>query len=92
MNRVGVRELRQNASAVLRRVQDGQSVEVTVRGQPVALLVPIPEPDNIVERLIAEGKARPARGDLLDLPPPIRLREGQPLLSEVLAEMRDEER
>jgi prevent-host-death family protein len=35
------RELRNNVSAVLREVQAGHGVRVTVRGQPVADLVPV---------------------------------------------------
>lgn len=41
MDRIGVRELRQNASRYLARVAGGESMEVTDRGRPVALLVPI---------------------------------------------------
>lgn len=40
MTTVGVRELRQDASGVLRRVADGERVVVTVHGRPVADLVP----------------------------------------------------
>jgi len=35
------RELRNNISAVLREVEGGEAVRVTVRGRPVAELVPI---------------------------------------------------
>ena len=42
MERVGVRELRRQASAILRRVAAGETVEVTDRGRPVAIL-PSPE-------------------------------------------------
>jgi len=35
------RELRNNVSAVLREVEAGQAVRVTVRGRPVAELVPL---------------------------------------------------
>ena len=92
MTRVGVRELRQNASAVLRRVLAGESIEITQRGRPVALLIPLPEPTDVVERLIAEGRARPAKGNLLDLPPPLKPQPGTMLPSEALAELRAEER
>ena len=68
--RVGVRELRQNLSKYLRRIEEGEILEVTDRGVPVAVLGPLPEPSTILERLIAEGKATPARGHLRDLPPP----------------------
>lgn len=92
MNRVGVRELRQNASAVLRRVLAGESIEITQRGRPVALLVPLPEPTDVVERLVAQGLATPAKGNLSDLPPPLEPRPGSVLPSEALAELRADER
>jgi prevent-host-death family protein len=38
---VGVRELRQNASKVLKRVKAGESIDVTEHGRPIARLVPI---------------------------------------------------
>ena len=40
MATIGVRELRQDASGVLRRVAEGDRVVVTVHGRPVADLVP----------------------------------------------------
>lgn len=43
MERIGVRELRQNASKYLARVAAGDSFEVTERGRPVARLVPVLE-------------------------------------------------
>jgi prevent-host-death family protein len=54
-SRVGVRELRQNLSVYLRRVDAGETLEVTERGRPVALLVPLPASGTAVERLIASG-------------------------------------
>lgn len=42
MMSIGVRELKQRTSEVLRRVrQRGEGVEVTVRGEVVALLLPV---------------------------------------------------
>ncbi|MBO0919290.1 type II toxin-antitoxin system prevent-host-death family antitoxin [Cellulomonas sp. zg-ZUI222] len=43
MATVGVRELRQDASGVLRRVEAGERVVVTVHGRSVADLVPLTE-------------------------------------------------
>lgn len=40
MATVGVRELKQNASQVLARVEDGESFAVTVAGREVAQLIP----------------------------------------------------
>jgi prevent-host-death family protein len=90
MNRVGIRELRQNASAVLRRVEAGEVVEVTDRGRPVARIVSIHEASRL-EQLQAEGRAGAATTDLLDVKP-IRSARGKPLLSRILAEMRADER
>lgn len=92
MARIGVRALKQNASAVLERVKRGESLEITDRGRPVALLVPIPDPARVVERLIAEGRARPPDGNLSDLPSPLKLQRGRRLPSEILRELRETER
>ena len=42
MTSVGVRELRQRASELLRLVEQGETVEITDRGRPVARLTPLP--------------------------------------------------
>jgi prevent-host-death family protein len=42
MQQIGVRELRQHASRFLARVRNGEVLEVTDRGTPVARLVPVP--------------------------------------------------
>lgn len=91
MERIGVRELRQNASQWLRRVQGGESFEITHRGRPVALLVPPPQ-DGIAERLIATGQARPGLGGFSELGAPLPAKAGEPSLSSILAEMRADER
>jgi prevent-host-death family protein len=38
---VGLRELRQNASELVRRAEAGEEIEITVSGRPGARLVPI---------------------------------------------------
>lgn len=68
--KVGVRELRQNLSVYLRRIHRGERFEVTDRGNSVALLLPLPNTLSPLERLVAEGRARPPKGNPLDLPPP----------------------
>ncbi len=86
--RVGVRELRQDLSRYLRRVARGETLEVTDRGQPVALLAPLPVASGPLERLIADGRAtRPSR-DLLELLPPRG--KVSTRLSDALAEERAE--
>ena len=64
---VGVRELRQNLSVYLARIARGETLEVTDRGLAVAILAPLPKPGSVLERLRAEGRVTPARGDLLAL-------------------------
>ena len=66
---MGVRELRQHLSRYLRRVTAGETLVVTERGRPVAVVSPIPNLDDPLERMIAEGKARRGIGGLLDVPP-----------------------
>lgn len=67
---LGVRAMRQNLSVYLRRVGSGETFAVTARGRPVALLTPIQEELNPIERLVASGRASRPEGDLLELGPP----------------------
>lgn len=60
MERIGVRELRQHATRYLGRVKAGETVEVTERGQLVALLVPPAPGTTERERLVAMGQLMPA--------------------------------
>jgi prevent-host-death family protein len=91
MTSVGVRELRQRASELLRRVEAGETIEVTDRGRPVALLTPVPEVGPL-ERLRAGGELSALRGDLADLPAPLALAPGQEPPSVVLQRLRRDER
>jgi prevent-host-death family protein len=90
MMTIGIRELRQNASAVLRRVAAGETVEVTDHGHPVARIVPLRR-ESTLDQLIVEGRASETHGDLLSVEP-ARLGRGERSLSDVLAEMRADER
>ncbi len=55
---VGIRELRDHASEMIRRVRAGEALVVTDRNEPVARIVPFgaPADDDTVARLVAEGK------------------------------------
>ncbi len=86
---VGVRELRQNLSVYLRRVAAGETLRVTERGAPVALLAPLPERAGALDRLIAAGRAAPPRGDLLDVAP-VEIPKGAVSLAQALEEQRAE--
>jgi prevent-host-death family protein len=92
--RVGIRELRQNLSVYVDRVKEGEELEVTEHGRTVARLVPpVRQELSVIDRLIAEGKARPERGDLMEVlpPPPIDLPPGVSV-SEILRQQREDER
>jgi prevent-host-death family protein len=90
--RAGVRELRQNLSVYLRRVEAGETLEVTEHGRPVARLTPLPpQRMSVLDRLVSEGRVIPGRGgNLADLGPPPDIGPG-PTLSDVLAALRDED-
>jgi prevent-host-death family protein len=79
---VGVRELRQNLSVYLARIALGETLEVTDRGRPVAILAPLPKSASVLERLTREGRLTPAEGDLLALkrPPMAASRRGSDAL------------
>jgi prevent-host-death family protein len=90
MARVGIRELRQRASELLRLVERGETIEITDRGRPVALLAPLPDASPL-EQLRMAGEVEPATGDLVDLPAPIPSMAAE-LPSVVLARLRESER
>ena len=86
MSEVGIRALKQNASAVVAEAAAGETVTITDRGRRVAQMTAIPRSRLAV--LLASGKARPPRRSVAELAAP---RPG-PSLSQALREMRDAER
>ena len=90
---MGIRELRQQASAVLRRVVAGEVIEVTEHGHPIARIVPLRP--GVLDQMVMEGRATDAEGDLLDLLEALALPAvgGGPISpSEALAQLRADER
>lgn len=83
---VGIRELRDNLTKLLRRVRDGETIEVTHHGRPVAVISPSPE--DWRAHLIATGQLIPATRSMRDLPPLLPATEGKSL-SEIILEERD---
>ncbi|MDO5670686.1 MAG: type II toxin-antitoxin system prevent-host-death family antitoxin [Corynebacterium sp.] len=59
VDKVSLRELNQRSGRIIDVVRRGRSVVVTDRGKPVAKIVPY-EAESVVEKLLAEGLARPA--------------------------------
>ena len=89
MESIGVRELRNNVAAVLRRAAAGERVVVTVDGLPVAQLGPIePVGQPTLEDLVATGlvqapqrRVEAAESSPVDLAVDVRI-------DDVLAELR----
>ena len=61
---MGIRELRDTLPATIRRVQRGETIEVTHHGSAVAVLAPVPA--DRIDRLLATGDV--SGGDGLDRP------------------------
>lgn len=91
MKTVGIRAPKQNASAVIRDVAGGEEFTVTDRGRPVARIVPIRSGMSRLEQMIESGEARPPRSPT-PLGPPLPNDPGARPLSDVLREMRDDDR
>lgn len=85
MDQVPIRQLQQHASAVIRRVRDGETVGITDRGTLVAVIAP-PSSVGGAAALIAAGRVRPGVGSIgLVGPPPV---EGAPSTAEILEDLR----
>jgi prevent-host-death family protein len=90
MATIGIRALQQNASAAVARAAEGEIIEVTDRGRPVACLVPLPT--HRLAALVRAGLARPARRRLADLGPALPGDPSAPSLGDLLADARADER
>lgn len=86
MSHVGIRALKQNASAVVAEAAAGETVTITDRGRPIALLTAIPA--SRLRVLIDSGRARPSRLLLTELEAP----GPGASLTEVLDDLRNAER
>jgi prevent-host-death family protein len=92
---VGIRELKEHASALIRRVAAGETISITDRGRPVARIVPLRGHEGWWDRMVEQGWLIPARRDLIEVleenpPPPLLPGERSPF--EVLMELRADER
>jgi prevent-host-death family protein len=86
METIGVGELQQHASAVLRRVEQGETIGVTDRGRLVAILVPPASPTG-ADALMASGRVQPATRSGESLPEPVAAVRSS---ARVLDELRNE--
>jgi prevent-host-death family protein len=92
--RIGIRELRQHASVYVDLVERGHTVDITNRGRLVAQMIPVKEPDSPLERWIAAGVVERAEeaGSVLEIDPYPGLPRGRPTASDVLEQIRSQER
>jgi len=90
MERIAIRELNQRTSQVLDRIRRGETLIITDHGEPIARLSPIGATRSVLDRLIEQGLATPARS-ALPFPPAAGF--GDPLLDStaIVRAMRDEE-
>jgi prevent-host-death family protein len=88
---VGIRELRQRASELLRQVDRGESIEITDCGRPVPVISPLPQGSGY-RRMLVEWEITRANREMGELPEPLALSPGQESASAVLARLRSDER
>lgn len=86
--RVNIREFKARLSEYLRRVQAGEVVEITKRGQLIGQVIPVEAtPEARMQALARLGLVQPARGGLPPMKPPARV-QGRKTVAELLVEDR----
>jgi prevent-host-death family protein len=92
MRTVGLRQMNQHFSRIMRAVRDGEEILITDRGKPVAVVHPVSQGKDMEERLqrleVAGVLKRASRAGRIGRHPRI-LASGEPL-SETVSRMRDE--
>src|ERR1700749_3767670 len=91
--RIGIRELRQQASVYVDLVERGYTIDITNRGRLVAQLIPVRDPESPLERWIARGVIERAEddGSVLEVDPYPAVAPGTPTASDALAALRTAE-
>lgn len=95
---VTVRDLQRNASAVLHRIEEGESIAITRHGKVIARLLPPDPAERAVSSAVDAGildpaalsRARTAAETARSARRPAA-EEGEPVLGQVLADLREEE-
>lgn len=90
MREIGVRALKQTLSETLRAVGHGEVIRVTLRGRPLADIVPVGAPASYdrLRQLVVNGRVVPAVRNRPARPP--RLAKSSRLPSELVLAERDE--
>jgi prevent-host-death family protein len=93
MTAVSIRELSNNASAVIRRVAAGETVEVTSHGAVVAVISPVAQRERAYAALVNAGVLTGGSGNIGAIlgRDRVQLPDGSPRAADVLAQLRDED-
>lgn len=83
---VGIRELKDKASSIIDRVEEGEAITVTKHGRPVARIVSTAASPHLAA-LVAEGTVSPGENPRY-LPKPVKLRGDGKRASDYVAEGR----
>lgn len=86
MLEIGIRQLKNEASALIDQVEHGEVLTVTRRGRPVARIVPVGMAPGIA-KLVESGRVRWS-GHKPALPTPVALRGDGPSAAEMVIEDR----
>jgi prevent-host-death family protein len=90
-SQVSVRDLKTHLSAWLGRVQAGEVVEITSHRKPIARITAVkpaePKTTNPLQKAIDAGLIS-WNGQKPVLPPPVKLNDGGPLMSDIVIEDR----
>ena len=96
MEQINVSQLLHNCKELLSRAGAGESFEVTRHGEPLAVLGPLPDDGDPLERLVERGLVASGviglSASLEKQPPLPPSPPGVPTLSERLADLRRDER
>jgi prevent-host-death family protein len=76
MRAISITELNQQTSRVLREVQEGEQLEISMHGRVVARLVPATDQATWLERKKAEGRITPPSAPDVPLPDLVAARSG----------------
>jgi len=90
---VGIRDLKQNASAVVARAASGEILTITDRGRPIARLLPL-ERKSRLQQMVEGGQIKLPERPLTEAIShcTVENQADGPTLTQILLRMRDEER
>jgi prevent-host-death family protein len=93
MTSVSIRELSNNASAVIRRVAAGETIEVTNHDNVVAIISPVAQRERAYAALVSAGVLTGGSGVLGAIlgHRKIQLGESSARAADILAQLRDED-